>query len=379
MFKKILSVITLVLIAVIAYKAFSAPAPGDMEGMTMLEATFASLNDMNGWVLLLLIPEQLFMYYAAGKIYFAFLQQRKNFKISQAKLTRISLEINFMNHAIPSGGMSGLAYLVWRLKDYKVTAGQISFIHILRYGICALANAAQTVIAIIIILATGQLLAAEGGVFAIVLAAGIALGVIGIIIVAWLIVRKQKNVDWLSETATKFINKVMRKVTRGKKRKFLKEEEVTRFFGDLRADYLQLKSNKKILWKPVLWGFIYSFLELATYWVVATAMGHPEILPQIMIAEGVGSVVGTVLVTPGGVGGYEAAFIWVLTATGVPLHVATITVIVTRVCVLLGTIVCGFVPYQMALLSRPDKFDAKKVEQEIAEENAEAAAKAVKK
>ena len=377
MFKKILSAVTLVLIAVIAYKAFSAPAPGDMAGMTMLEATWASLKDMNGWVLLLLIPEQLFMYYAAGKIYFAFLQQRKGFKISQGKLTRISLEINFMNHAIPSGGMSGLAYLVWRLKDYNVTAGQISFIHILRYGICALANAAQTVAAIAIILLTGQLVA--GGTWALLLAAGIAFGVIGLIVVAWLIVRKQKNVDWLSATATKFINKVVRKISRGKKRKYLKEDDVTRFFGDLRADYLQLKSNRRILWKPFLWGFIYSFLELATYWVVGCAMGHSEILPQIMIAEGVGSVVGTVLVTPGGVGGYEAAFIAVLVATGVPLHVSTITVIVTRVCVLLGTIVCGFVPYQMALLSRPDKFDAKKVEQEIAKENAEAAAKAIDK
>ncbi len=377
MFKKILSAVTLVLIAFIAYKAFSAPAPGDMTGMTMFEATLASLNDMNGWVLLLLIPEQLFMYYAAGKIYFAFLQQRKGFKISQGKLTRISLEINFMNHAIPSGGMSGLAYLVWRLKEYNVTAGQISFIHILRYGICALANAVQTVIAIVIIILTGQLVA--GGTWALLLAAGIALGVIGLIVVAWLIVRKQKNVDWLSATATKFINKIVRKVSRGKKRKFLKEEDVTRFFGDLRADYLQLKSNRRILWKPFMWGFIYSFLELATYWVVGCAMGHPEILPQIMIAEGVGSVVGTVLVTPGGVGGYEAAFIAVLVATGVPLHVSTITVIVTRVCVLLGTIVCGFIPYQMALLSRPDRFDAKKVEQEIAKENAEAAAKAVDK
>ena len=377
MFKKILSAVTLVLIAFIAYKAFSAPAPGDMTGMTMFEATLASLNDMNGWVLLLLIPEQLFMYYAAGKIYFAFLQQRKGFKISQGKLTRISLEINFMNHAIPSGGMSGLAYLVWRLKEYNVTAGQISFIHILRYGICALANAVQTVIAIAIIILTGQLVA--GGTWALLLAAGIALGVIGLIVVAWLIVRKQKNVDWLSATATKFINKIVRKVSRGKKRRFLKEEDVTRFFGDLRADYLQLKSNRRILWKPFMWGFIYSFLELATYWVVGCAMGHPEILPQIMIAEGVGSVVGTVLVTPGGVGGYEAAFIAVLVATGVPLHVSTITVIVTRVCVLLGTIVCGFIPYQMALLSRPDRFDAKKVEQEIAKENAEAAAKAVDK
>ena len=263
MFKKILSAVTLVLIAIIAYKAFSAPAPGDMTGMTMFEATLASFKDMNGWVLLLLIPEQLFMYYAAGKIYFAFLQQRKGFKISQGKLTRISLEINFMNHAIPSGGMSGLAYLVWRLKDYNVTAGQISFIHILRYGICALANAAQTVIAIGIIICTGQLVA--GGTWALLLAAGIAFGVIGLIVVAWLIVRKQKNVDWLSTTATNFINKVMRKITRGKKRKYLKEEDVTRFFGDLRADYLQLKSNRRILWKPFLWGFIYSFLELATY------------------------------------------------------------------------------------------------------------------
>ena len=377
MFKKILSAVTLVLIAFIAYKAFSAPAPGDMTGMTMFEATLASFGDMNVWVLLLLIPEQLFMYYAAGKIYFAFLQQRKGFKISQGKLTRISLEINFMNHAIPSGGMSGLAYLVWRLKEYNVTAGQISFIHILRYGICALANAVQTVIAIAIIILTGQLVA--GGTWALLVAAGIALGVIGLIVVAWLIVRKQKNVDWLSATATTFINKVVRKISRGKKRKYLKEEDVTRFFGDLRADYLQLKSNRRILWKPFMWGFIYSFLELATYWVVGCAMGHPEILPQIMIAEGVGSVVGTVLVTPGGVGGYEAAFIAVLVATGVPLHVSTITVIVTRVCVLLGTIICGFIPYQMALLSRPDRFDAKKVEQEIAKENAEAAAKAIDK
>ena len=84
------------------------------------------------------------MYYAAGQIYFAFLRQRKGFTISTPKLTRISLEINFVNHAIPSGGVSGLAYLVWRLKEMRITAGQISFIHVLRYAICALANTLQT-------------------------------------------------------------------------------------------------------------------------------------------------------------------------------------------------------------------------------------------
>ncbi len=375
MFKKILSAITLLLVVFVAWNVFTASSGvvvteelsanypvavrfttevNQVEYLTFLGATIYSLNNINIIVLLLLIPEQILMYYAAGQIYFAFLRQRKDFKISQAKLTRISLEINFVNHALPSGGASGLAYLIWRLKDYRVSAGQISFIHILRYGICAVGNALQTIIAIIIVLATRQVI--QGGFWALWLAAFVAFGIIGLIIVAWLIVRKQKNIDWLSATATKFINKVVRKISRGKKRKFLKEENVTKFFADLREDYLNLKKNRRILWKPMIWGLFYSFLELATYWVVGCALGHPEILPQIMIAEGIASVVGTVMVTPGGMGGYEGAFVAALVATGVGFQVATITVVVTRIFVLVGTVVSGWGFYQQALMSREDKF-----------------------
>ena len=349
MFKKILSVVTLLLVALIAYKAFSGEVEIDGQTMTMLEATWYSLQRINIWIVLLIIPEQILMYYAAGQIYFAFLRQRKNFKIS-----RISLEINFVNHALPSGGASGLAYLIWRLKDFNISAGQISFIHILRYGICAIGNALQTLVAIIIVLATGQV----RGYWALWLAACVAGGIIGLIIVCWLIVRKQKNIDWLSATATKFINKVVRRLSRGKKRKILSEENVVKFFGDLREDYLNLKKNRRILWKPMAWGLFYSFLELATYWVIACALGHPEILPQIMIAEGIASVVGTVMVTPGGMGGYEGAFVAALMATGVDLQTATITVVVTRIFVLVGTIVSGWGFYQHALMSREDKFQA---------------------
>ena len=381
MFKKILSVITLALVIFVVYNAFTSSAgeqflvteelrmnypiasrfTTEVDGqnyLTFLGATLYALKSINIWVLLLLIPEQILMYYAAGQIYFAFLKQRKNFKMTQARLTRISLEINFVNHALPSGGASGLAYLIWRLKDMNVSAGQISFIHVLRYGICALANTIQTFIAIIVVLIAGTVMA--GKYWAVWLAAGIALAIQGIIVLAWLIVRKQKNVDWLSDKATRFVNKVVSKLTRGKKRKYLKEDTVTTFFNDLRGDYLEMKHNKRILWKPIIWGAFYSFLELATYWVVACALGHPEILPQIMIAEGVASVVGTVMVTPGGMGGYEAAFVAIMVATGVDLPTATITVVVTRVFVLIGTIVSGYGFYQHALMSRKDKFQAPK-------------------
>ena len=133
-------------------------------------------------------------------------------------------------------------------------------------------------------------------------------------------------------------------------------DSAEKFFTDLRQDYLALQRNKTMLWKPALWGLIFSFLELATYWVVGIAMGHPEILPQIMIAEGIASVVGTVLITPGGMGGYEGAFIVVLAATGVDLSIATIVVVVTRIVVMAGTILSGLGFYQQALMSREDKF-----------------------
>lgn len=358
MLKKVLSVITLALVAFIGYQAFSGEVELNGQMMPMWDALCYSFQHLNPWILLLLIPEQILMYYAAGQIYFAFLKQRKNFKMTQAKLTRISLEINFVNHALPSGGASGLAYLVWRLKDIGVTAGQISFVHILRYGICALANTLQTFIAIAIVLIAGCVL--PGKHWTLGLAALVALGIQTVILTVWLIVRKQKNIDWLSDKATKFVNGIVRKLTRGKKRKYLKEDSVSNFFGDLRGDYLTLKKNKKILWKPTIWGAFYSFLELATYWVVACSLGHPEVLPQIMIAEGVASVVGTVMVTPGGLGGYEGAMVLIMVATGVDPSTAMITVIVTRICVLLGTIVSGWGFYQQALMSRDDKFRVEK-------------------
>ena len=354
MVKKILSVVTLALVAFIAWQAFSGEVELNGEMMPMWDALVYSFQHLNPWVLLILIPEQILMYYSAAQIYFAFLRERETFKVSRARLTRISLEINFVNHALPSGGASGLAYLIWRLKELRVSAGQISFVHGLRYAICAVANTVQTFIAILIVMAKGNV--RPEGVWAIVVAALIALGTQLLILAAILIVRKQKNIDWLSDVFTRGINKFVRTVTGGRKRKILKEEKFERFFNDLRGDYLKMRKNRRILWRPIVWGAVYSFLELATYWVVGIALGHPEILPQIMIAEGVASVVGTVMPTPGGVGGYEAAMIIILNMTGVDISTATISVLVTRVCIMLGTFVSGWGFYQNALMKREDKF-----------------------
>ena len=350
MFKKILSVITIILVVVVGYQAFSEVVVLNGEEMTMFQATLEAMKELNIWVLLLLIPEQAMMYFSAAQIYFAFLKERKKLRLSKLKLTRIALEINFVNHTMPSGGMSGLAYLIWRLRGLDVSAGQVSFIHALRYAICAIMNAIQTVIAIIIVLIAGCV--APENYWYLWLAGLIALGVQALIFTGYLIVRKQKNIDWVMRK----IKKLAAFWTKKFKKSQFNPDSAEKFFTDLRQDYLALRRNKKMLWKPALWGLIFSFLELATYWVVGIAMGHPEILPQIMIAEGIASVVGTVLITPGGMGGYEGAFIVVLAATGVDLSIATIVVVVTRIVVMAGTILSGLGFYQQALMSREDKF-----------------------
>lgn len=369
MFKKILSAVTLILVVVIGYSTFSEVVTIDGQEMTMFQATVDAFRELNIWILLLLIPEQFLMYFAAGQMYFSFLRQRKKIKISDLKLTRISLEINFVNHTMPSGGMSGLAYLIWRLRELEVSAGQVSFIHGLRYAICAVGNAVQTMIAIVIVLIAGCVRPGSG--WYLWLAGGIAVGIQLLIVAAILVLRKQENVDFLKDKLMKLADKWQKhksqKENRAKnaekpvKKKSFTPENVERFFEDMRSDYLALMRDKNILKKPIIWGFVFSFLELATYWVVGCALGHPEILPQIMIAEGVASVVGTIMVTPGGLGGYEGAFVAVLVATGVDLSIATIVVIVTRIVVLTLTIMSGLGFYQQALMSSDSRFDVGKV------------------
>ena len=242
MFKKILSVVTIVLVVLIGWSAFTSPAGTNCEnieeareqaecyqmrekygeGTTMWEVTVQAFKDINIWVLLLLIPEQIFMYYAAGQVYFSFLRRRQGLKISQGLLTRISLEINFVNHALPSAGVSGLGYLIWRLKKFKITAGQVSFIHLLRYIISALANTIQTWIAIVIVIIAGCV--RSNGWWAVILAALIAIGVQLLIFIAWFIVHKQETVDKFSKWASGFVNRVMAFFQRKRKEPFLKED-----------------------------------------------------------------------------------------------------------------------------------------------------------
>ena len=369
MFKKILSLITLALVAFVIWGAWDqiTAATSCIFGGHCIEGGEFSINL---FIVCLLIPEQLFMYYCAGKIFFAYMagkqriaEQKNNGakeakKISTWELARISFELNFVNHAIPSGGVSGLGYITWRLKNYGATAGQVSFMYILRYLITILANQTQTIFAIIFLIITSSVPA--NAYWMIWLVGTMSVGIIAAIAILITIVSSRKMIRWAAKELTAFANWLVKTITFGKKKQVLELEKVNKYFMDLHEDFLTAKKDKKLLVKPIIWGFLYNFLEIATYEIVALSLGHGEIFPQIMVAEALGSLVGAVLPTPGGVGGYEGSMITVMCILGTNLAVASTVVIVTRVIVLLNTIVSGYGFYQNAI-SKIGKADKKKV------------------
>lgn len=334
------SVATLIILAFVVYQARDQ----------FVEA-WGYMQNMNIWVLLLIVPGQIFMYYAAGQVYFAFLRaKKKGLKASRLMLTRLSLELNFMNHAIPSGGAAGLGYLVWRMREFKVTAGQATFMQILRFGTAAITTTNQMWVALIILVVTGSITEAWAG----WTAAAVCVGMVALyVVILWLIMSK-KRVEWFSKIATDSINWLMKKV-RLNKNKYLNGGVVKKFFVDLHEDWLMVKKNPKLVLRSFGWAMLYSFLEVAAFWIVAISLGSPGILPQLMLGQGVAGIVGTVIPTPGGIGGYEGSMIAILIATGVDSSVAIITVIVTRVVLLAGTVVFGWGFYQHALLSKKKK------------------------
>lgn len=332
-FRTILSILTFILLVYVVYTNF-----GD------IKEAISHIGETNILVLLLLIPEQLFMYFCCGQMFFSYMRAKKDAqKISPWTLMRVSLELNFVNHAVPAGGLGGLGYITWRLKPFGATAGQSSFMYVLRYIITICANQLQTIVAIVALLLFGTVPTA--GAWVIGFTALLSIGIIAVIVIIVAIASNKKRIDWFAKTGTNLTNWLVAKVTFGRRKDVLKRETVDKYLGDAHGDLMTARRHKEMLIRPILWGIVYSFLEIATYWIVAASLGHPEILPQIMIGEAIGSVMGAIV--PYGL--YELGMVGIMASLGVDAGLAALVVLMTRVIVLASTIISGYGFYQHSI------------------------------
>ncbi len=308
-----------------------------------IETAYDLLDQANLWILLLLVPLQVLSYYAAGEIIFSYLKKQKHMhKIGAPTLIRLALEMNFVNHILPSGGVSGVSYMGWRLKKFGVSASRSTAAQIVRMVATFGAYAVLLVAAVIVIMYDGAInrwvVGATIGLIAVMAGALFA--------VAYLLSHKSRLKSF-SRKLVSFANGFRRAVGSDKR---YTTQPIDSFFAEVQEDYQLIRSNKKTLIVPFLWGFVFNIAEVAMFYVAFLALGHVVNPAPIVIAFGLAGMAGFFMVTPGGAGAYEAVMVAFLVAAGINPGIALLGILLARILLLLGTIVTGYVFYQQAII-----------------------------
>jgi uncharacterized protein (TIRG00374 family) len=303
------------------------------------------MGHVNLPLLLLLIPLQLLAYYAAGASIFSYLRAKGTMQhVSWSEKAKMALEMNFVNHTLPSGGVSGISYMTWRLGKFNVSAGRAASAQAVRYVSGFIATAILIMVALLMVTIDGSI-----NRWIIFVSSAIVLFMIIASFGLLMIIGSQRRMRAFADWASQLINRLVRKLTNGRKREVIETERILHFFSEMHDDYLELRRDLGTLKQPILWALVFTICDALIFSVTFWALGTPVNPAPILIAYALASVAGFIVVTPGGAGAYEAIMVAFLAVAGISSEVAIAGIILTRVILLVTTIALGYVFYQQAL------------------------------
>jgi uncharacterized protein (TIRG00374 family) len=306
-------------------------------------STFRDLTHVSGWALFLLLPVEFLNYHAQARLYqrlFAIVGNKLSYKF----LFKASLELNFVNHVFPSGGVTGLSYFTLRMRQGKeLSGGKVTFIHVMKIALYFLAFE-------VILLFGVFALAAMGRVNNIVILTAGSLStlmVVGTLGFMYIIGSKQR-INSFFTALTRALNRLIR-VVRPRHPETINISKAKDTFDDFHDSYAQIRSNYQQLKVPFLYALLADATEIGAVYVVYIAFGEWVNIGAVILAYGIANFAGLVSVLPGGVGIYEALMTTVLAATGIPPSVSLPVTVMYRILNTLIQIPPGYYLYHRAI------------------------------
>ena len=304
--------------------------------------TINRIDDINWIILILMIPMQGLNFYAYALMYDDLLRIVGS-KVSRLNLFRITLELNFVNHVFPSGGVSGFSFFSIRLKPFKVTTGKSTFIQMMRFilvfvsfqivlgfGVTALAFSGAV---------NNFVLLTAGSIFTLLVASTLLL--------AYVIGSKQR-INMFFTGITKLINSIIRFI-RPKHKEAINISKAQNSFTELHENYLLIRKDMGVLKSPLWHSFVANITEVVTLYMVFVAFGFWVNPGAVILAYAVANFAGLISILPGGVGVYEALMTAVLTSAGVPAGVSFPVVVMYRVSTMVMQLLPGYVLYHKSV------------------------------
>ena len=329
--KLLLNLVTVAALLVVAYAL-----------REQLVDTLKNLTKVNVWVLMLIIPLEILGYHAQTRMYQS-LFKTVGTKLDYKPLMKVSIELNFVNHVFPSGGVSGISYFGLRLKALGARASQatliqtmklvllfLSFELLLFFGMFVLAingKASNLTILIGTVLAMSVLVGT--GVFAYIIGSNS---------------RINRFFTWL----TRLINRVIQLVRR-QHPETINISKAKEAFTEFHETYVTLRSRQRELIAPFWWSFLVNVTEVLVIYVVYVAFGEWVNLGAIILAYAVANFAGLVSVLPGGYGIYEGLMTAVLATAGISPALSLPVTVMYRVLNTIIQIPPGYVLYHRAI------------------------------
>lgn len=303
---------------------------------------FHKMLTLNLWVLALVIPVQFLSFFAVGKVYFYSFKALGQ-PVSLRTLVPASIELNFVNHIFPSGGVSGFSYLNMRLKHDEVAATKTTLAQLTRFVLAFGTFIGWLMIGLVLLAAENR---ANG--FIILIATALTCTILFTMITTIYVIGSPRRITVVARKLTELINKIIH-IFRPTKPEAINLERVEQTFHELHEDYVLIRSDFKTMRYAILWAFIANGAEFATIYVVFLAHGVWVNLGAVIIAYAVATTAGMIAILPGGLGLYEPLMAALLLSGGVAADLAVSATLVYRVCSLLIALGSGYVLYHLAL------------------------------
>ena len=303
------------------------------------------LEDANIWLILLLVPLQFASYYANTEIFFSYLRARGQLRqMKSIHAMSMALEFTFVDHVFPAAGVAGASYMVWRLKHYGVPTGQATMTQVMRFVVEF--GTFMVLMVAALVWATMQDLTADWVVVGSTIA---VMSLIFVLLFGNYVFGSKDRIISFSHWLSHLCSAVVRVITFGRKHSLAKASSLDAFFLDFNNDIQALKQDRRLLRTPIAWSFLFNILDISLFYVTFLSLGQMVNPAVLVIAYGAGNLCGNFMITPGGIGAYEAVMVTILSTGGVDPAAALAGVILARMLLLIGTLSTGFVAYQRAL------------------------------
>lgn len=325
-----LTVITFVALAVLIYGVRR-----DIGGVV------EDFGKVNTFALIFLIPLQFINYDVYSRLYvslFKILDTKANY----SDMYKLNLELNFVNHILPSGGVSGISYFTVRMRAFGVSGPKSTLSQLMKLLLLYISFQPLLVFGVFLLALRGHV----NNLIMVVASSLITLLIVGTFAFIYMIESRTRINSFLT-TLTKSLNKILSVVRRKPETINIKGAQVA--FNELHDNYQLFKRNWRQLKMPFIYMLIANATEVAAVYVVYIAFGELVNVGAVILAYAVANFAGLISVLPAGIGIYEGLMTAVLAATGIPAGLSIPVTIMYRVLNMGIQLIPGYYLYQKAL------------------------------